>query len=132
MVAKLTDAQSQVFLEANLGVVATLRKDGSAQLTPVWLDADDGDVLFNTAEGRAKPRNLRRDPRVSVFVLDRADPYRWVAVSGRAALTGDGAVDHIDKLAAKYTGRESYGVAPGEQRLIVRVHADRIESRGVD
>jgi PPOX class probable F420-dependent enzyme len=129
MVAKLTDGQAKVFLEPNLGLVVTLRRDGSAHMTPVWVDARDGDVLFNTAEGRSKPRRLRRDPRVGVFVVDRHDDYRWVSVWGRAELTHDGAEEHIHELSWKYTGHEYRGGGLGE-RVIVRVQADRIESRG--
>jgi PPOX class probable F420-dependent enzyme len=128
-VAKLTDGQAKVFLEPNLGLVVTLRRDGSPHMTPVWVDARDGDVLFNTAEGRTKPRRLRRDPRVGVFVVDRHDDYRWVSVWGRAELTHDGAEEHIHELSRKYTGHEYRGGGLGE-RVIVRVEAERIESRG--
>jgi len=129
VVAKLTEGQAKVFLEPNLGVVVTLRRDGSTHMTPVWVDARDGDVLFNTAEGRVKPRRLRRDPRVGVFVVDRHDDYRWVSVWGRAELTTEGAEEHIHELSRKYTGHEYRGGGLG-QRITVRVHADRIESRG--
>ncbi len=129
--AKLTDGEAKVFQEPNIGVVATLRSDGSVHMTPVWVDAQDGDALFNTAEGRAKPRYLRRDPRVSVFVLDKQDDFRWVSVSGRAELTEEGADEHIHALSQKYTGGPYRGGGLGE-RLIVRVHAERIESRGTD
>ena len=127
--AKLTDGQAKVFLDPNLGIVVTLRGDRSTHMTPVWVDARDGDVLFNTAEGRAKPRRLRRDPRVGVFVVDRHDDHRWVSVWGRAELTHDGAEEHIHELSRKYTGREYRGGGLGE-RVIVRVQAERIESRG--
>jgi PPOX class probable F420-dependent enzyme len=129
VVAKLTDGQAKVFLEPNLGVVVTLRRNGSAHMTPVWVDAREGDVLFNTAEGRAKPRRLRRDPRVGVVVVDRHDDYRWVSVWGHAELTTEGAEEHIHELSRKYTGHEYRGGGLG-QRIIVRVHSDRIESRG--
>jgi hypothetical protein len=65
--AKLTDGDVQFLLEPNIGVVATLRRDGSAHLTAVWVDSDGDHVVFNTAEGRVKPRNLRRDPSASKF-----------------------------------------------------------------
>lgn len=128
--AKLSEGEARLLLEPNIGVVATLRRDGSAQLTPVWIDTDGVHVVFNTAEGRQKPKNLRRDPRVSVFVLDRNDPYRWISLRGRATLEHEGAVEHIDKLAKKYVGREEYGVPDGEQRVIVRVTPERVVSRG--
>lgn len=127
---KLTLEQARLLLEPNLGIVATLRRDGTAQMTPVWIDYDGEHVLFNTAEGRQKPKNLRRDGRVSVFVVDRDDPYRWVSVTGGAELDHEGAAEHIDKLAKKYTGRDQYGLPEGEQRVIVRITPERVVSRG--
>src|SRR5436190_77291 len=86
--ARLTDEQRR-FLRENpfAAVVTTLREDGSPHSTVVWADEDGGDVVFNTALGRAKPRHLERDPRVSVLMVDPGDQYKWVSVSGRAALT---------------------------------------------
>lgn len=130
--AALTDQQAQLFLDRNYGVVTTLRRDGSPQMTVVWLDWDGERVLFNTAEGRVKPRNLRRNPVVGVFVMNPEDPYQWIAVSGRAELTHDGAVEHIDKLAKKYRGRDTFGLSPGEQRVIVRVEPERVTTYGFD
>ena len=128
--AKLTHEQAQLFLEPNYGVAATVRADGSPQMSTVWVDYDGENVVFNTAEGRAKPRHIRANPQVGVFVTHADDPYKWVAVSGPAELTHDGAVEHIDKLARKYTGRESYGVRAGEQRIIVRVKLERVTAYG--
>ena len=129
---KLTESQEQFLKEGHLAVVATVRKDGSPQLTPTWIDAEDGHVLFNTAEGRAKPKNLRRDPRVSVCVVDRKNPYRWLSVTGTAELEHRGAEEHIDVLAHRYTGRETYGVGPDEERVIVRVEPERVRASQVD
>ena len=83
----LTADAAQLMLEPNFATVATLNPDGSSQLSIVWIDWDGEDVLFNTAAGRAKPRNLERDPRLSVLVVDREDGYRWVAVRGLAEMT---------------------------------------------
>jgi PPOX class probable F420-dependent enzyme len=128
-VAALTDEQAQLFLEPNFATVGTLNPDGSPQLSIVWVDWDDEQVLFNTAAGRAKPRNLERDPRVSVLVVDSDDGYRWVAVRGAAEVTTVGADEHIDKLARKYTG-EGWQPKPGEQRLLVRVRAEHVSAYG--
>jgi PPOX class probable F420-dependent enzyme len=98
-------------------------------LSIVWIDWDGENVLFNTAAGRAKPRNLERDPRVSVLVLDGGDGYRWVAVNGKAELTPEAADEHIDKLARKYTG-EGWQAKPGEQRLLVRVRPEQVSAYG--
>jgi PPOX class probable F420-dependent enzyme len=130
--AKLTEAQAEFLREGHLAIVATVRPDGTPQLTPTWVDSDGKHVLVNTAEGRVKPRNLRRNPNIAVAVIDRDNPYRWLAVTGTAELEHEGAEEHIDALAHRYTGRESYGVAPDEQRVIVRVTPRQITARGVD
>jgi PPOX class probable F420-dependent enzyme len=126
----LTDEQAQLLKGKNLATVATLRRDGSAQLTPVWIDWDGENVVFNTAEGRFKPRNIRRNPVVSVQVVDHDDPYRWISVTGPAEIVEDGAEEHINELAHRYRGRE-YSYVPGERRLIVRIKPERINASGV-
>jgi PPOX class probable F420-dependent enzyme len=126
----LTDEQAQLLKGKNLATVATLRRDGSAQLTPVWIDWDGENVVFNTAEGRFKPRNIRRNPVVSVQVVDHDDPYRWISVTGPAEIVEDGAEEHINELAHRYRGRD-YSYVPGEKRLIVRIKPERINASGV-
>ena len=130
--SELTEEQRKFLKEGHLAVVATLRDDGTPQLTPTWIDAEDGRVLFNTAEGRAKPKNLRRDPRVSICVVDRQNPYRWLSITGTADLEHEGAEEHIDVLAHRYTGRETYGVGTDEERVIVRVQPERVHGSQVD
>jgi PPOX class probable F420-dependent enzyme len=125
--AVLTDAQRKLLEKPNYGVLAAVRPDGTPQLTTVWIDAEDGYVLVNTAEGRFKERYIRRDPRVSLYVRDEEDPYKWLAVTGRAELVEEGADDHIDKLAKKYTGRDSYPWRKeGERRVIIRITPERV------
>ena len=126
----LTPEQGQLFKEPHLATVATIRRDGSPQLTPVWIDWDGEDVVFNTAEGRAKPRNIRRNPVVGVQVVDTNNPYRWVSVSGPAEIVEDGAEEHINELSHRYNGRD-YNYVEGEKRLIVRVKPDRVTARGL-
>jgi PPOX class probable F420-dependent enzyme len=128
-VARLTEEQAQLFKEPNYATVATIRGDGSAQLTPVWIDWDGESVVFNTAEGRAKPRNIRRRPVVSVQVMDRNDPYRWVSVTGPAEIAEEGAVEHIHELSRRYRGRD-FDLDPSQKRLIVRVKPERVTVRG--
>jgi PPOX class probable F420-dependent enzyme len=123
---RLTEAEAQLLLEPNFGVVAVLRPDGSAHQTIVWVDWDGERALFNTAEGRAKTDYLRRDPRASLLVVDRDDPWRWISISGTAALTHDGAEESIHRLGKKYRGWDRYPLKPGEQRVIVHVRADRV------
>src|SRR5579859_7895250 len=100
--ASLTEKQQQFLEEPFVGVATTLRPDGSPHSTVVWVDVVDGIPSFNTAYGRVKPTNLQHDPRAALIVVDPSDAYRWLAVSGRAELTTDGADDQIDKLARKY------------------------------
>lgn len=128
---KLTDAQAALFEEPNYAAVTTLRQDGSPHTTVVWVDWDGEHVLFNTNEDRVKPKHLRNDPRANVTVIDRNDPYRWVSVSGETELTHEGASEHIDKLAKKYRGKDTYDLKPGEQRVIARLTPDRVTAYGV-
>jgi PPOX class probable F420-dependent enzyme len=129
-VAALTPAQGRLFKEKNLATVATIRRDGSPQLTPVWIDWDGEDVLFNTAEGRVKPRNIRRRPIVGVQVIDCEDQNRWIAVTGPAQITEEGADEHLHELARRYQGRD-FALDPAQKRLIVRVKPERVTARGV-
>jgi PPOX class probable F420-dependent enzyme len=110
--------------EPHLGFVATVMADGSPQVTPVWVDTDGENLRFNTARGRVKANNLERDPRIAVVVCDENDPYRWLSIRGTVSLTDEGADDHIDALANKYMGVESYPARnPDEQRVTVTVNA---------
>jgi PPOX class probable F420-dependent enzyme len=115
-----------------LASIATLNPDGSPQITPLWADLDGDDLLFNTAEGRVKARNLHRDARVAVAVIDPDDPYNVVAVRGTVTeITTDGADAHIDALAKKYLGVDSYPMRrEGEVRIKVRVRTDHIAMQG--
>lgn len=108
--------------------VATLMDDGAPQVSPVWIDADDGVVLFNTAEGRLKPRNLREDDRVAISVINPENPYEHLLIRGRASeLTHEGADAHIDALANRYMGVDEYPLRqPGEERLIIKVTPEKV------
>jgi PPOX class probable F420-dependent enzyme len=131
--AKLTEKQADLFRGKNWGTVVTLREDGSPHATPVWIDTNGEHVVFNTAVGRAKERHLRRDPRVAVTVLPAENQQAgYVAVSGTAEITEEGAFEHIDKLAQKYLGQEKYPyLQPGEQRVIVKITPEKIDAQGV-
>jgi PPOX class probable F420-dependent enzyme len=129
---KLSESQADLFRGRNWGTVVTLREDGSPHATPVWIDTDGENVLFNTAVGRAKERHLRADPRVAVTVLPAEDQQSgYVTVSGTAEITEEGAFDHIDKLAKKYIDKDKYPfLQPGEQRVIVKVKPDKVDAQG--
>jgi len=128
------DDKAQKFLEQPfVGTVTTLRDDGSPHSTIVWVDTNTGEVSFNTATGRAKEKHLRRDPRVSLLVVDPDDTYKWVAVSGTAELTTDGADGQIDRLAKKYLGQDEYPWRnPEEERITVRITPEHVDASGFD
>jgi PPOX class probable F420-dependent enzyme len=130
------DEKQRQFLAENpyVGVATTLRQDGSPHSTVVWVDIDDdGTPSFNTASGRAKPKHIENDPRVSLIVVDPANAYKWVAISGRADMSTEDADPQIDRLAKKYIGKDEYPWRnPAEQRLKVRIRPDRITANGLD
>lgn len=107
----------------NMATIATIMPDGSPQATVVWIDTDGENVIFNTAEGRVKTNNLRRDPRVAVSVLNADNPYEQITIRGRVTdITTEGADDHINALAKKYLGLDEYpNRTQGEQRIIVTI-----------
>ena len=126
--AQLSDAQ-RAFLQDNpfVGTVTTLRDDGSPHSTVVWIDATDDAVLFNSPASGAKVRHIRADPRISVVVIDPAEMYRWVGVTGTAEIVEEGADEHIDALTMKYMGLDKHPFQhPGDTRVIVRIHPDRV------
>src|SRR3954447_24668554 len=103
---KYRDLLTKKVAFANL---ATLMPDGRPQVTPVWFDYDGNNVIFNSARGRQKDLNVRRDPRVSLTIVDPENPYRYIEVRGRVTdITQEGADDQINKLAKKYLGKDVY------------------------
>jgi PPOX class probable F420-dependent enzyme len=132
--ATLTAEQLR-FLHENpfVGVVTTLRPDGSPHSTVVWVDVEDDLPSFNTEEGRAKLRHLDDDPRVSLLVVDPSDPYKWVAVDGTADTTTERAREQIDELAKKYLGRDTYPAHnPEKKRVKVLIRPAHVDSSGFD
>jgi len=108
----------------NFAFVATINKDGTPQLTPVWIDTDGENVLVNTTLDRQKHRNVERDPRVSIGIFDLSNPYEYVSIGGKVVkrTTGKAADDHIDKLSLKYTGAPKYKRRdPNEKRVILTI-----------
>ena len=124
----LSDRDRRIIDAPNFASVATLMPGGSPQVSTIWIDRDGDDVLFNTAEGRVKIDNVRRDGRVAISVFDLEDPYEQVVIRGTVVdITTDGADEHIDRLAKKYVGADTYPWRdPGERRVIVRVRPDHI------
>lgn len=100
----LSDFALELLAGAHFAIVATRNADGSIQQSVVWVGAEDGKVVFSTLRGRLKEKNLLREPRISALVLDRDNPYRFVAIRGTASLEETGARELIQQLAQKYTG----------------------------
>ena len=127
------EGRARELLEApNFAMLGSLRKDGTPQVNPVWVDVDDGQVRVNSAEGRAWPANVRRDPRVTLTVPNQENPYEYVTIRGRVVEdTHEGADAHIDQLAKKYLGVDTYPYrAEGEQRIIFRIEPERVTYQG--
>jgi len=130
---KLDEAQAAFLGNPYYAILTTLRADGTPHQTVVWVDADEGDILVNTAEGRAKPRHMRANPNVSIAVVDPGNGYHSLVATGKAELSHEGADAHIDKLAKKYLDADSYPFRKeGEVRVIVRIRPERIETAGFD
>jgi PPOX class probable F420-dependent enzyme len=114
--------------------LATLMPDGSPQNTQVWVDTDGEHILINTAQGRQKERNVQRDPRVAVNVVDPTNAWRIGMVRGRVVeVTTDGADELIDQLAKKYLNEESYPFRrPEEVRVTLKILPDKINEIGLE
>jgi len=132
---KLSPGAVAMLQEKQIAQFATIMKDGSPQVTPVWVDVeDDGNhILINTAEGRIKAKNAARNPMVAVSVVDPHNFQRYVIVRGTIVERNhERAAAHIDFLAKKYTGRAQYNYARGpEQRVILRIKPHHVLERGV-
>ena len=128
MTGTMSPEVAKLIEDKNLAFVATLMKDGSPQITPVWVDLVDGMILVNTAQGRVKQRNVSRDPRVAISIVDRNNPYDMVTVQGKVVeQTIDGADSHIDKMAKKYLGVDKYPFAVfGEKRILLKIEPGKI------
>lgn len=122
MPAPLSEDLLALLRKPLLAHVATVMPDGTPQSTPVWIDTDGEHVLFNTAKGRVKHRNILRNPAVALSFVDDENPYRMVEIRGTAEVVEDGADEHIDSLTKKYLNQDKYPFRqPGEERVIVRI-----------
>lgn len=123
--SQITEPVAKLLEGKNFAFLATLMRDGSPQITPVWidLDKDTNTILMNTAEGRVKHSNISRDPRIAISVINQSNPYEMVTIRGKVIeQVNQGADEHIDKLAKKYLGVDKYPLrSPNEKRVILRV-----------
>ena len=126
MAVELSDHQRNLLKQPNLAFLATVGADGVPHVTPVWVDEEEGRAVVNTADGRAKVRHVRRDPRVGLVVVNRDDPYDWVSIRGRVVdITTEGAEEHIDQLSHRYEGKP-FQFRPGQIRLKVLIEPDQV------
>jgi PPOX class probable F420-dependent enzyme len=132
MSQSIPDKYRDLFSKRAFASLATLMPDGSAQVTPVWVDLDGDLVVVNTAKARQKDKNMRRDPRVAVAIIDPDNPYRYLEIRGRVAeITEDGADAHIDKMAKKYLGVDKYPYRqPSETRVMFKIRPERVNTMG--
>ncbi|MCU1684141.1 MAG: class F420-dependent enzyme [Amycolatopsis sp.] len=122
----LSDAVRDLVDGKNYATLATINADGGPQTSAMWVGRDGDELLFSTVAGRLKDRNMRRDPRVSVTIMDRADPERYTEIRGRVTITSDGGRELDDTLSWKYDGKDAGEDAPGAVRVVVRVAADKV------
>ena len=132
MAAQIPASHRDLFDKQAFGNLGTLMPDGSPQVTPVWVDYDGKYVIVNTARGRQKDKNLRRDGRIALAILDPQNPYRYLEVRGRVVeVTEKGAAEHIDKMAKKYLGKDKYPFSqPGEVRVMFKIEPEHFSQMG--
>lgn len=121
-----------LFSKKAFASLGTLMPNGAPQVTPVWVDLEGDHVVVNSAKGRQKDRNLRRDPRVSLAIIDPDNPYRYLEIRGRVSeITEQGAAAHIDKMAKKYLGVDKYPYSqPGEVRVMYKIQPEHATMMG--
>lgn len=127
--AELSEKARKLFQDPNQLYVATTNKDGSPQVTQVWTDLQNGRIRFNTAVGRVKERNLRRDPRIGLTITSPDNPFEKADIRGRVVdfIEGEEADRQIDDLSEKYLGQRPYPWRqPDEKRVIVVIEPERV------
>ena len=125
---QMNDKVIKLFEGRNLVFIATIMKDGSPQLSPVWADYDNGHVFVNTAEGRIKHKNVLRDPRVAISAVDNNNPLDMTTIRGKVVdIIPDYEYEHANKLTKKYIGKDQYPFRqPGEKRIIFKILPERV------
>ena len=126
---QITEPIAKLIEGKNFAFISTLMKDGSPQATPTWIDIENRKtLLINTAEGRQKQKNISRDPRVAISIIEHNNPYHMVMIRGRVIeQTNAGADEHIDKLAKKYLGLEKYPMRSSEEkRIILKIKPEKV------
>ena len=132
MAATIPEPFKDLFNKVAFAHLATLMADGSPQVTPVWCDFDGTHIRVNSAKGRVKDRNMRRNRKIALSIMDPGNPYRHLDVQGEiTGITEQGADAHIDALAKKYLGKDKYPFrAPGEVRVIYKILPTKVSTTG--
>jgi PPOX class probable F420-dependent enzyme len=132
MAGVIPEKYRDLFQKKAFASLTTLMPDGSPQTTPVWVDVDGDRVVFNSAKGRQKDRNVRRDPRVALAIIDPDNPYRYLEIRGKVEeITEQGADKHIDKMAKKYLGQDKYPYGQsGEVRVMYKIRPEHTTMMG--
>ena len=132
MTQKLSEEQREIFSKKAFVHLATRMKDGSPQVSPVWVDTEGDHIVVNSAKGRLKDRNMRADPRVALSVTDPDDPYSAIMIRGRVVkITEEGADAHIDKMAKKYLGQDQYPYRTSDEvRVLYYIEPERVGTMG--
>jgi PPOX class probable F420-dependent enzyme len=132
MATTIPEQFKDLFTKRAFAHLATLMSDGSPQVTPVWFDSEGSYIRVNTAKGRVKDRNMRRNRKVALSIQDPDNPYRNLAVQGKVVeITEAGADDHIDALAKKYLDKDKYPFRrPGEVRVIYKIQPEKASTMG--
>ena len=109
--------------------LATVMKDGTPQVTPVWFNVEGDFIMINSAEGRVKDKNIRANPAVAIAIADPGDPYRYLQIRGKVIeFTDKGADAHIDALAFKYTGDPKYQWrTPNQKRIKYKIMVEKVD-----
>ncbi|HEY7756335.1 MAG TPA: TIGR03618 family F420-dependent PPOX class oxidoreductase [Actinomycetota bacterium] len=125
--AELTERDLEILTGTNYATLVTMGADGAPHATVTWVDAADGSVLVNTAQGRVKDRNVRADPRVALTIMPGGDAYDWISITGTVVdiETGERAERHIDELSHRYDGH-GYTYTPGQVREILTIRPDHV------
>jgi len=126
----LTDDAKALLDSPEFATVATVDPDGQPQLSVIWLGRDGDDVLFSTIKGRRKTLNLQRDPRATVLMFPKDDPYKYLEIRGTVTLTDDPSAAYIDEMSRKYLGKDYPWHKPEEERIVVRVSPTKVVWHG--
>jgi PPOX class probable F420-dependent enzyme len=124
----ITPAIAKLLEGKNFASFATLTEDGSPHVAPTWVDHEGDIILINTAMGRLKEKNVRKDTRVALSIYEQENPYNMVAIRGKVIdITTNGAEDQADKLAKRYFGVDKYPLrAPGEKRILLKIRPEKV------